>query len=125
MKIERFVDNPELSDIVDTVLDVFNRGLSAQGTSCLLLPKLLEIIERSNHEKGAFFKEEVLEKLLSFKWNKTTVGQMIVVFRDLSMNQEVLKKVVAKINKELPHVELQDLPSVVHQLLVLSSQVQN
>lgn len=128
LQLERAPDDPLITEIVESILDNFQRSFACQGTSTELLPKLLEIIERIQQipDKGCSgieYKADVVKRLCQSKWNKQCIGLFISVLRDISMDQETLEKAVTKITEELSQVDLPDLPPIVHQILVLSSQV--
>ena len=61
--------------------------------------------------------------LLLCRWSCKSVIHLAAMFKDVQMSLEELKFVVDKILQLFKDIDLQDLPALVYQLLLLSTKV--
>ncbi|KAL2459279.1 hypothetical protein Fot_54968 [Forsythia ovata] len=90
----------------------------------ILLPKCLELVRMSNEiEKPIEYINSVIDSLLKCEWSKVLLVKLVEIIRDFSCidkwrKREFLEKVF---NGMRNNFEMQDLPGLVYQLLVLAS----
>ncbi|KAL2470368.1 hypothetical protein Adt_38504 [Abeliophyllum distichum] len=90
----------------------------------ILLPKCLELVRMSNEiEKPIEYINSVIDGLLKCEWSKVLLVKLVEIIRDFSCidkwrKREFLEKVF---NGMRNNFEMQDLPGLVYQLLVLAS----
>lgn len=59
------------------------------------------------------------------RWNSQSVLHLAGMFKDIALTNEELRFVLEKIIRMMKELELTDLPSLVYQLLLLSTKVRN
>lgn len=90
----------------------------------VLLPKCLELVRISNEiEKPIEYINSVIDGLLNCEWSKVVLVKLVEIIRDVScidrgIKRDFLEKVF---NGMQNNIEMQDLPGLVYQLLVLAS----
>lgn len=89
----------------------------------ILLPKCLQLIRTSNEiEKPHVYINSVVDTLIKSKWSKVLLVKMVEIIREFSfIDREKRRVFLGKIFDGMRDVELQDLPGLVYQLLVLAS----
>lgn len=89
----------------------------------ILLPKCLQLIRTSNEiEKPHGYINSVVDTLIKSKWSKVLLVKMVEIIREFSfIDREKRRDFLGKIFYGMRDVELQDLPGLVYQLLVLAS----
>lgn len=78
---------------------------------------------REKSMSGAEYKSHILNSLCSGRWDPTYVVHLAAMFKDVAMATDELGFVVDRIIRMLGEVELQELPPLVYQLLLLTAKV--
>ena len=65
----------------------------------------------------------VSSQFFSYRWNPRNVIHLAAMFKDIEMSAAELKFVIEKILRSFKDIDLQDLPALVYQLLLLSTKV--
>ncbi|KAL3626536.1 hypothetical protein CASFOL_030085 [Castilleja foliolosa] len=114
---------PKFIDIITSYLPQINDSEDANVLT--LLPKCIELIRISNEvDKPVEYVGSVIDDLINCEWSKVLLIKMVEVIRDFSTfmdksrKKEFLEKVFVKMRND---VEMQDLPGLVYQLLVLAT----
>ncbi|KAL2229745.1 UNVERIFIED_CONTAM: Fanconi anemia group I protein [Sesamum indicum] len=91
----------------------------------ILIPKCLELVRISNEvDKPVEYVNSVVDALIKCEWSKVLLIKMVEIVRDFSScidklrRREFLEKIFVKMRND---VEMQDLPGLVYQLLVLAT----
>ncbi|KAJ4968206.1 hypothetical protein NE237_014907 [Protea cynaroides] len=121
------IDSIPRNDIVSIVdLLVSNLSLIVEPDDAQpldLIPPSLDLIRSSDEvPRAGEYVDSVLDRILSSTWSKVLLVKIVSLLRDFSFidkvrAREFLEKVFAGMNG----VDLQDLPSLVYQLLLLAS----
>ncbi|XP_031386408.1 Fanconi anemia group I protein isoform X1 [Punica granatum] len=116
-----------ISDI-QTVVDSIMSSLSEIGTLddaqlLDLLPKCLSLIRGSNEIEGAEdFMNSTMDRLFDCVWSKDLLLKLVSLVKDFAfLGRERGREFMEKVFEGMESVELQDLPLLVYQLLVLAS----
>eukprot|EP00961_Rhodomonas_salina_P232737 3144319-Rhodomonas_salina.1 len=78
-------------------------------------------VSRTSDYAGEEYRAAVIEELCRLEWPKSLVVPICTVLRDLHLDEAQLKVVVSRIAKEARSMELQELPPLVYQMLLLST----
>ena len=62
-------------------------------------------------------------KLNCLRWNSGSVVHLASMFKDVPMTEDELQFVIEKLMRLLGELDLQELPPLVYQLLILASKV--
>ncbi|KAK6161092.1 hypothetical protein DH2020_004473 [Rehmannia glutinosa] len=114
---------PKVIDLITSYLPQINDLEDAQVLS--LLPKCFELVRISNEiDKPVEYVSSVMDALIKCEWSKVLLIKMVEIVRDFSLcidkvrKREFLEKIFVKMRDD---VEMQDLPGLVYQLLVLAT----
>ncbi|XP_070540770.1 Fanconi anemia group I protein-like [Ptychodera flava] len=117
-----------LAELANLYVDSIKAGEITNGKAFELFPKILsalaakETVAYGNSEMtGGDYKSHVLNTLCSSKWGADCVIHLAAMFRDIPLSPEELKFVIDKILRMFKTMELQELPPLVYQLLLLST----
>ncbi|XP_078588448.1 Fanconi anemia group I protein-like [Branchiostoma floridae x Branchiostoma japonicum] len=111
-----FVDAVKSGNVTNTKsLDLFSKLLSS------LASRETVSYGNGNQMTGAECKSHILNSLCSSRWDSSCVIHLAAVFRDIPTTNDELKFVMEKILRSFRHVDLQELPPLVYQLLLLST----
>ncbi|KAF5816336.1 putative fanconi anemia group I protein [Helianthus annuus] len=88
-----------------------------------LLPKCLHTVFNSDEiDKPRDTVNAVFDRVLEFNWSGVLLVKLVSIIREFQFIDKVrVRRFVAKVFDEMHRVELQDLPLLVYQLLVLAS----
>ena len=88
-----------------------------------LLPRCLNLIRDSEEiDRGGDFVNSIVDRVLGCSWSKGLSVKMVSLAREfLTLDKGKISEFVDKVFVEMTRVDLQDLPSLVYQLLVLAS----
>ncbi|NWH27654.1 FANCI protein, partial [Grus americana] len=121
----------ELFSTVLTALASSKESLAyAKGNpSQFLLPSLSSLPLESRLKRLAFsgelngeeFKKQLINTLCSSKWDPRSVIHLANMFRDIPLSGEELQFVVEKVLRMFSKLDLQEIPPLVYQLLLLSA----
>lgn len=115
---------PELPSIIHVITSYILQITDSEDAQMLiLLPKCLQLIRTSNEiEKPHGYINSVVDTLIKSKWSKVLLVKMVEIIREFSfIDREKRRDFLGKIFDGMRDVELQDLPGLVYQLLVLAS----
>jgi hypothetical protein len=98
------------------------------GKSFELYPKILSILESlpaipGQEQQGREFYNHFLHKLCARSWPSTSIVHLASLFRDLSLTDEQLKFALNKLFRSLDSIDLEELPAIMYQALLLSTKV--
>ncbi|GER52172.1 fanconi anemia group I protein [Striga asiatica] len=116
----------EIPKIIDSIVSYLPKIYDLDDAHVLtLLPKCIELVRISNViDKPAEYVASVMCDLLSCEWSKVLLIKMVETIREFSpfigkaWRRKFLEKTFAKMRDD---VEIQDLPGLVYQLLVLAA----
>ncbi|EFA83006.1 hypothetical protein PPL_03787 [Heterostelium album PN500] len=89
---------------------------------CMMLRGQLKSNDSSNNEEHMEYQTNTITSIVSSNWPKQTFITIIESLNDLPLSKKHLEDIINKIKDDLPSIGYPDLPSVSHQLLLLSSQ---
>uniref|UniRef100_A0A670YG23 FA complementation group I n=1 Tax=Pseudonaja textilis TaxID=8673 RepID=A0A670YG23_PSETE len=105
-----------LADLAMLFIEAIKGGSLLSGKSLELFPTILTVLATS---------KETLEygtgKLFPLQWSPQYVIHITSMFRDVPLSKEELQFVVEKILRMFSKLDLQEIPPLVYQLLLLSS----
>eukprot|EP00057_Strongylocentrotus_purpuratus_P022740 XP_011677214.1 PREDICTED: Fanconi anemia group I protein [Strongylocentrotus purpuratus] len=117
-----------LVEIADMFMDAVKSKDIRNGRAFELLPKVIStlaametVTKDSNRMSGQEFKDHLLNNFCSCRWESQCAIHLASVFREIPLSSDQLQFVINKLLRVLKHVDLQELPPLVYQLLLLSS----
>uniref|UniRef100_A0A8D2CLV0 FA complementation group I n=1 Tax=Sciurus vulgaris TaxID=55149 RepID=A0A8D2CLV0_SCIVU len=118
-----------LIELANEFIDAIKEGSLLNGKSLELLPIILTALatkkENLSYGKGELSGEECKKQLIntlcSGRWDQQYVIQLTSMFKDVPLTAEELELVVGKVLRMFSKLNLQEIPPLVYQLLVLSS----
>ncbi|XP_069723348.1 Fanconi anemia group I protein isoform X1 [Phaenicophaeus curvirostris] len=118
-----------LAELATLFVDVIKGGNLSNGKSLELfstvLTALASLKENLAYGKGELngeeFKKQLINSLCSSKWDPQSVIHLANMFRDIPLSGEELQFVVEKVLRMFSKLDLQEIPPVVYQLLLLSA----
>ncbi|KAL0348653.1 UNVERIFIED_CONTAM: Fanconi anemia group I protein [Sesamum angustifolium] len=120
------IDIREIQKVIDLITSYVPQINDLEDAHVLILiPKCLELVRISNEvDKPVEFVNSVVDALIKCEWSKVLLIKMVEIVRDFSScidklrRREFLEKIFVKMRND---VEMQDLPGLVYQLLVLAT----
>ncbi|KAM5291788.1 Fanconi anemia group I protein [Ctenodactylus gundi] len=120
---------PLLVELAHEFVGAIREGSLVNGKSLELLPVILTALttkkENLSYGKdklsGEECKQQLISTLCSSRWGHQYVIQLTSMFKDVPLSTEEVEIVVGKVLKMFSKLNLQEIPPLVHQLLVLSS----
>uniref|UniRef100_H0V9N9 FA complementation group I n=1 Tax=Cavia porcellus TaxID=10141 RepID=H0V9N9_CAVPO len=120
---------PLLVQLANECVDVIREGRLKNGKSLELLPIILTALSTKKENmacgkdklSGEECKKQLINALCSAKWDQQYVIQLTSMFKDVPLTAEEVGYVVEKVLKTFSKLNLQEIPPLVHQLLVLSA----
>ncbi|NXN91847.1 FANCI protein, partial [Rhinopomastus cyanomelas] len=118
-----------LAEIASLFVDVIKGSSLANGKSLELFSTVLTALaglkENLAYGKGELngeeFKKQLINTLCSSKWDPRSVIHLANMFRDIPLSKEELQFVVEKVLRMFTKLDLQEIPPLVYQLLLLSA----
>ncbi|KAM5179289.1 Fanconi anemia group I protein [Callospermophilus lateralis] len=118
-----------LIELANEFIGAIKEGSLVNGKSLELLPIILTALatkkENLSYGKGELSGEECKKQLIntlcSGRWDQQYVIQLTSMFKDVPLTAEEVEFVVGKVLKMFSKLNLQEIPPLVYQLLVLSS----
>ncbi|KAM6304685.1 Fanconi anemia group I protein [Podargus strigoides] len=118
-----------LAELAALFIDVIKGGSLSNGKSLELFSTVLTALagskERLTFGKGELngeeFKKQLINTICSSKWDPQSVIHLANLFRDIPLSQEELQFVVEKVLRMFAKLDLQEIPPLVYQLLLLSA----
>lgn len=114
----------DLRSIVDLITSYIAKIADSEDAQLLiLLPKCLELIKASDEiENSHDYVNSVVDDVINCEWSKILLVKMVEMVRDFSFVEKLKRReIVEKVFTGMRKVDLQDLPGLVYQLLVLAS----
>nr|XP_061812726.1 Fanconi anemia group I protein-like isoform X2 [Nerophis lumbriciformis] len=119
---------PSLAKLAELFVEEIKAGKIGNGKSLELFPTVLTAIaacETLSYGKGELSGEEckkqLINSLCSSRWDSQCVIHLTTMFRDVPMSSEELRFVVEKVQRMFKKLDLQEIPPLVYQLLLLSA----
>nr|XP_038956967.1 Fanconi anemia group I protein isoform X4 [Rattus norvegicus] len=120
---------PLLVDLANDFVGAVREDRLVNGKSLELLPIILTALATKKEGltcgkgdlNGEECKRQLIDTLCSVRWAQRYVIQLTSVFKDVRLTPEEMKLVVAKVLTMFSRLNLQEIPPLVYQLLVLSS----
>ncbi|XP_078386115.1 Fanconi anemia group I protein isoform X2 [Cetorhinus maximus] len=117
-----------LAELASLYVDAIKGGSILNGKSLDLFPTILTVLasqESLNYGGGQLngeeYKKQLINTLCSSRWDPKCVIHLTSMFRDVPVSTEELQFVMVKVLRMFPKLDLQELPPLVYQLLLLSS----
>nr|XP_056721814.1 Fanconi anemia group I protein [Euleptes europaea] len=120
---------PALVDLATLFIEAVRGGSLLSGKSLELLPTVLTALATSKESliygkgelSGEELKKQLINTLCSSRWSHQYVIHLTSMFRDIPLSVEELQFVVEKVLRMFPKLDLQEIPPLVYQLLLLSA----
>ncbi|KAM9586227.1 Fanconi anemia group I protein isoform 2-T2 [Trichechus inunguis] len=120
---------PLLVELANEFIDAVREGSLVNGKSLELLPIILTALAAKKENltdgkgelSGEEYKKQLINTLCSGRWDQQYVIQLTSMFKDVPLTAEEVEFVVEKVLKMFPKLNLQEIPPLVYQLLILSS----
>ncbi|NXT86071.1 FANCI protein, partial [Zapornia atra] len=118
-----------LAELATLFVDVIKGGTLSNGKSLELFSTVLTALASSKESlaygkgelNGEEFKKQLINTLCSSKWDPRSVIHLANMFRDIPLSGEELQFVVEKVLRMFSKLDLQEIPPLVYQLLLLSA----
>lgn len=120
-----------LAELADLFINAIKTGSFSNGKTLELFPKVLSAIAAKDvipmpgdcggEMAGQEYKRHLLNTLCSSRWDPQCAIHLAAVFRDVPMTSDELHFVMEKIVRAMKDLDLQELPPLVYQLLLLST----
>ncbi|KAM6060911.1 Fanconi anemia group I protein isoform 2-T2 [Theristicus caerulescens] len=118
-----------LAELAALFVDVIKGGSLSNGKSLELFSTVLTALASSKESlaygkgelNGEEFKKQLINTLCSSKWDPRSVIHLANMFRDIPLSGEELQFVVEKVLRMFSKLDLQEIPPLVYQLLLLSA----
>ncbi|XP_036431780.1 Fanconi anemia group I protein [Colossoma macropomum] len=119
---------PALAALASLFVDAIKVGEMGNGKSLELLPTILTALaatEAIAYGKGELsgdeYKKQLINSLCSSRWDPQCVIHLTTMFRDVPLSPEELQFLIEKILRMFLKLDLQEIPPLVYQLLLLSA----
>ncbi|WZZ36654.1 hypothetical protein YC2023_020055 [Brassica napus] len=119
----RYLHVKEIKSVVDSILSGVSRVISVDDAQLFdLLPVCFDLLRREAKASEIDYVNSAIDRVLTCEWEKGFLTKMVslakeLTFLDKGRKSELLEKVFLGVKC----IDLQDLPSLVYQLLVLAS----
>ncbi|NXW37902.1 FANCI protein, partial [Phaetusa simplex] len=118
-----------LAELATLFVDVIKGGSLSNGKSLELFATVLTALASSKESlvygkgelNGEEFKKQLINTLCCSKWDPRSVIHLANMFRDIPLSGEELQFVVEKVLRMFSKLDLQEIPPLVYQLLLLSA----
>ncbi|XP_036909535.1 Fanconi anemia group I protein [Sturnira hondurensis] len=115
--------------LANEFVGVIRKGSLVNGKSLELLPIILAALATKKENlaygkdelSGEECKTQLINTLCSGRWDQQYAIQLTAMFRDVPLTAEEAEVVTQKVLKMFPKLNLQEIPPLVYQLLILSS----
>ncbi|XP_021502715.1 Fanconi anemia group I protein isoform X1 [Meriones unguiculatus] len=120
---------PLLVELANEFVGAIREDSLVNGKSLELLPIILTAVATKKEvlacgkgdSNGEEWKRQLIDDLCSVRWAQRYVIQLTSMFKDVRLTTEEMDLVVAKVLMMFSKLNLQEIPPLVYQLLVLSS----
>ncbi|XP_043934143.1 Fanconi anemia group I protein [Protopterus annectens] len=117
-----------LIELADMYAEAIKGGSLSNGKSLELFPTILTALaakESLSYGKGQLsgeeYKKQLINSLCSSRWDHHCVIHLTSMFRDVPVSTEELQFIVDKVLRMFSKLDLQEIPPLVYQLLLLSA----
>ncbi|XP_064014178.1 Fanconi anemia group I protein [Pogoniulus pusillus] len=118
-----------LAELATLFVDVIKSGSLSNGKSLELFSTVLTALANSKESlaygkgelNGEELKKQLINTLCSSKWDPQNVIHLANMFRDVPLSGEELQFVMEKVLRMFSKLDLQEIPPLVYQLLLLSA----
>ncbi|XP_033632896.1 Fanconi anemia group I protein-like [Asterias rubens] len=117
-----------LAELAGVFTDAVKRKEPTNGKAFELLPKIIlslaakeTVSYGSNTMSGAEYKDHVINTLSSSRWDPHCIIHLAAMFREVSLSSDQLKFIMTKIIRHCKDIDLQEMPPLVYQLLLLAT----
>ncbi|XP_033022355.1 Fanconi anemia group I protein isoform X1 [Lacerta agilis] len=118
-----------LADLATLFVEAIKGGILLSGRSLELFPTVLTALATAKETlvygagelSGEEFKKQLINTLCSSRWSPQHVIHLSSMFRDMPLSAEELQFVVEKVLRMFSQLDLQEIPPLVYQLLLLSA----
>ncbi|KAF1387005.1 hypothetical protein PFLUV_G00100770 [Perca fluviatilis] len=119
---------PSLAKLASLFVEAIKVGKMGSGKSLELFPTVLTALsacEALSYGKGELsgeeYKKQLINSLCSSRWDPQCVIHLTTMFRDVPLSSEELQFLVEKVLRMMTKLDLQEIPPLVYQLLLLSA----
>ncbi|XP_053541973.1 Fanconi anemia group I protein isoform X2 [Ictalurus punctatus] len=119
---------PALAALASLYVDAIKGGEMGSGKSLELFPTILTALaatETLAYAKGELsgeeYKKQLINSLCSSRWDPQCVIHLTTMFRDVPLSPEELQFLIEKILRMFLKLDLQEIPPLIYQLLLLSA----
>ncbi|KAG9306620.1 hypothetical protein G9A89_004817 [Geosiphon pyriformis] len=120
-----------LLEVTTYIIDALRRGKPTHGKLFAFLPALLSIFASADSITirdqtssqvfgGPEYKDFLLNRLCNSKWDNSNVLSLANVFQDIPMTDDQVSIVVDKILRLVETMDINEVPPIIYQLLLLS-----
>ncbi|KAM7396515.1 hypothetical protein PAMP_019550 [Pampus punctatissimus] len=117
-----------LAQLASLFVEAIKVGNMGSGKSLELFPTVLTALaacEALSYGKGELsgeeYKKQLINSLCSSRWDPHCVIHLTTMFRDVPLSSEELQFLVEKVLRMFSKLDLQEIPPLVYQLLLLSA----
>ncbi|XP_042266424.1 Fanconi anemia group I protein isoform X2 [Thunnus maccoyii] len=117
-----------LAQLASLFVDAIKVGKMGSGKSLELFPTVLTALaacEALSYGKGELsgeeYKKQLINSLCASRWDPQCVIHLTTMFRDVPLSPEELQFLVEKVLRMFSKLDLQEIPPLVYQLLLLSA----
>ncbi|XP_067128123.1 Fanconi anemia group I protein isoform X2 [Centruroides vittatus] len=117
-----------LVEISESLINCLKTGKMPGNKWLEIVPKVLttltsrNIVSQNNIDMtGTEYRSHLIKCLCLNKWEPECAVQVASTFREIALSNEELQWLIEKLLKVLQEVEIQEIPTLVYQLLLLSS----
>ncbi|KAK2918014.1 Fanconi anemia group I protein [Channa argus] len=117
-----------LAQLASLFVEAIKMGKMGSGKSLELFPTVLTALaacEALSYGKGELsgeeYKKQLINTLCSSRWDPQCVIHLTTMFRDVPLSLEELQFLVEKVLRMFTKLDLQEIPPLVYQLLLLSA----
>ncbi|CAL8260390.1 unnamed protein product [Merluccius merluccius] len=117
-----------LAEVASNFVDAIKSGKMASGKSLELFPTVLTALAACDtlsfgkgQLSGEEYKKQLINSLCSSRWDPKCVIHLTTMFRDVPLSPEELQFLVEKVLRMFSKLELQEIPPLIYQLLLLSA----
>ncbi|ELK35851.1 Fanconi anemia group I protein [Myotis davidii] len=120
---------PSLVELANEFIGAIKEGSLTNGKSLELLPIILTALGTKKGSvacgkdelSGEECRKQLISTLCSGRWDQRYVIQLTSMFKDVPLTPEEMELVLEKVFKMFSKLNLQEIPPLVYQLLILSS----
>ncbi|XP_064168791.1 Fanconi anemia group I protein isoform X1 [Anguilla rostrata] len=119
---------PALAQLASVFVEAIKAGSMGSGKSLELFPTVLTALsatEKLAYAKGELsgdeYRKQLINSLCSCRWDPQCVTHLTSMFRDVPLSKEELQFVVEKVLRMCNKLDLQEIPPLAYQLLLLTA----